>query len=270
MLKISRRKFIQTGVLASIGILLVDLLWFERKIIKWKLYDISRNKEESIKIIHISDLHLKEIGEIHRTIAKRINRKNPDIIFITGDSIDSNDELETYSSFLKLINYSIKKYSVLGNWEHWGNVSFKALNEICLRNNGHLLVNEYISFSKDSRQIGIIGVDDYIGGNADWKLALDNSSVQQELILLSHCPAYRDIVISENKKYNIKLMLSGHTHGGQINLFGMVPFKPQGSGRYLKGWYKKQQPWMFVSKGIGTSVLPVRFGSRAEVVEILV
>ena len=63
-------------------------------------------------------------------------------------------------------------------------------------------------------------------------------------------------------------MLSGHTHGGQITFLGIVPFKPQGSGRYLKGWYKDSDPKMYISKGIGTSVLPIRLGARAEMVEM--
>jgi predicted MPP superfamily phosphohydrolase len=63
-----------------------------------------------------------------------------------------------------------------------------------------------------------------------------------------------------SKRMNV--ILSGHTHGGQINLFGIIPFKPVGSGRYLKGWYHDKT--MFVSKGIGTSILPARFMARAE------
>ena len=64
------------------------------------------------------------------------------------------------------------------------------------------------------------------------------------------------------------MVLSGHTHGGQITFLGIAPFKPQGSGKYLKGWYKKSGPKMYISKGIGTSILPIRFGARAEMVQI--
>ena len=60
-------------------------------------------------------------------------------------------------------------------------------------------------------------------------------------------------------------ILSGHTHGGQINLFGYVPFLPKGSGKYLKGWYDEKSPGMYVSKGIGTSIIPARFFARAEI-----
>lgn len=76
------------------------------------------------------------------------------------------------------------------------------------------------------------------------------------------------MIAREKGDLKIDLVLSGHTHGGQITFFGIVPFKPQGSGRYLKGWYKDTDPKMYISKGIGTSILPIRLGARAEMVEI--
>ena len=69
---------------------------------------------------------------------------------------------------------------------------------------------------------------------------------------------------------NVAAMIKGswHTHGGQITFLGFVPFKPRGSGKYLKGWYKESEPKMYISKGVGTSILPIRFGARAEIVEM--
>ena len=60
-------------------------------------------------------------------------------------------------------------------------------------------------------------------------------------------------------------MLSGHTHGGQVKFLGFAPFTPQGSGRYLNGLYDDYEPKLYVSKGVGTSILPIRFGARAEI-----
>ncbi len=61
------------------------------------------------------------------------------------------------------------------------------------------------------------------------------------------------------------MVLSGHTHGGQITFFGLKIYTPGGSGNYLKGWYQLDTIKMYVSKGIGTTVLPLRFFARAEV-----
>jgi predicted MPP superfamily phosphohydrolase len=99
-------------------------------------------------------------------------------------------------------------------------------------------------------------------------LAVKNIKSTETNIVLSHCPEHRDVIANEKEDWKIDLVLSGHTHGGQIAFFGYAPFKPRGSGKYLRGWYKESEPKMYISKGVGTSILPIRFGARAEVVEI--
>ena len=122
--------------------------------------------------------------------------------------------------------------------------------------------------AKTLRQISIIGIDDFVGGKANFKKAVGNLKKSGTNIVLSHCPQHRDIIAKQKGNLHIDLVLCGHTHGGQITFLGLAPFKPNGSGKYLKGWYRESDPKMYVSKGIGTSVLPIRFGARAEMVEI--
>jgi predicted MPP superfamily phosphohydrolase len=64
---------------------------------------------------------------------------------------------------------------------------------------------------------------------------------------------------------SIDYVFSGHSHGGQLNIFGYIPNLPPGVGNYIKGWYKDKSPELYVSKGIGTSILPIRLGARAEI-----
>ena len=124
-----------------------------------------------------------------------------------------------------------------------------------------------ISGATSASDVGAIVVTQ-VGGNADFGKAVENLKETQTNIVLSHCPEHRDIIAKQKGNINIDLVLSGHTHGGQITFLGIVPFKPQGSGKYLKGWYKESEPKMYISKGIGTSILPIRFGARAEMVEM--
>lgn len=85
-------------------------------------------------------------------------------------------------------------------------------------------------------------------------------------IILNHCPAYAETIARElTVAQTCNAILSGHTHGGQVNLFGYIPVLPAGSGKYVKGWYKAGNLDLYVSKGIGTSLLPVRLGARAEI-----
>ena len=269
MSKISRRKFIKRGVLASIGLLLIDCLWFEKYVIDWNHYDISKQKNK-LKIIQISDLHIGSIRYFHKSIASKINKLKPDLIFITGDSVDENSNLNNLDVFLNLIEKNIPKYAITGNWEYWGNIDLKELNNIYTKHNCELLINENRVIKINDRNLSIIGIDDFVGGHADFQKATKTLKPQETNIVLSHCPEHRDLIKKDLNNLKIDLILSGHTHGGQVNLLGFVPFKPKGSGKYLKGWYDKSNPKMYVSKGIGTSVIPIRLGARAEMVEILI
>jgi predicted MPP superfamily phosphohydrolase len=262
---ISRRKFIKRSALALISIFLLDIFWFEKAVIKWKHFDISKDYHKKITAIQLSDLHLKSVNRIHRPIAKKINNLNPELIFITGDAIDDSQNLDLLDAFLKLINKGIKKFAILGNWEYWGHVDLVKLKELYKTHNCQLLINQSEQIKIKERNISIIGIDDFVGGNADYKKAINKLIPSETNIVLTHCPEHRDIIEIEKGNLKIDLVLSGHTHGGQINIFGYAPFKPQGSGNYLSGWYKKSEPILYVSKGIGTSILPIRFGARAEV-----
>ena len=266
MTKFNRRKFIKRGVLASIGLVLLDSFWFEKYIIDWNHFDISKSDHNKIKIIQISDLHFDKLRYFHKSIAKKINSIKPDLIFITGDSVDKTENINPLNEFLNLIDNSIQKYAITGNWEYWGNVNLSKLQDVYSKNNCELLINENRTISIRNREISIIGIDDYVGGNADFGKAVENLKQTETNIVLSHCPEHRDIITNQKGNLKIDVVLSGHTHGGQITFLGIVPFKPRGSGKYLKGWYKESEPKMYISKGIGTSILPIRFGARAEMV----
>jgi len=268
MTNLTRRKFIKRGVLASMGLVLLDSFWFEKYVIDWTYFNISKSKNNTIKIIQITDLHFNDLKSFHKSIAKKINSLKPDLVFITGDSVDKNENINSLNELLELIDTSIQKFAITGNWEYWGNINLAELKDVYAKNNCELLINENRTVSIRNSDISIIGIDDYIGGNANFKKAIKNLQQTDTNIVLSHCPAHRDIIIKENGGLNIDLILSGHTHGGQISFLGFVPFKPQGSGKYLKGWYTDTEPKMYVSKGIGTSILPIRFGARAEIVEM--
>ncbi len=268
-MKINRRNFVIrlfTGVTGIFGLLVLDGFWFEKYIISWTEFDISDREDQKIKAIQITDMHLDEIKTFHHSIAHRINQEQPDVLFITGDAINYDNRLPLLNTFLSLIDRSIYKVAILGNVEYSGDVDIQALKKLYQNHNGDLLVNENCILQKRGRSLNVIGLDDYIGGNADYYKAAKNVDKSLETIVLNHCPGYRDDIdrINRNLKAKIKLILSGHTHGGQITFFGKVLYTPGGSGRYVKGWYQSKESKMYVSKGIGTSVIPVRFWARAE------
>lgn len=265
MKKLNRRKFIRTGIFAAIGLAILDALWLEKFFFETNHFSLSATSLNSIKLLQLSDLHLNKISWRHQKLIRQINELKPDLLTITGDAIDKAENLHLLDQFLQQIDSSISKVAILGNWEYWGKVDMDALNALYQRHNGILLVNANHTFQLKNRSINIIGIDDFLVGEADFLKAVKGIEKTDHTIVLTHCPEHRDIIEQQNSGIAIDLILSGHTHGGQISLLGFAPFKPPGSGKYLAGWYRDASAPFYVSKGFGTSVIPLRFGSRAEI-----
>lgn len=264
---INRRRFLFNSSLFTISILLLDSFWFERFFIEVKNFALGkRNQNNQIKVIQISDLHLKSLSYQLRKLAQKINHINPDLILFTGDVVDNKEKLEILDQFLGKLDDKIQKVAILGNWEYWGNVDLNTLRVLYANHSCNLLINQNTTYTFRQRSITIIGLDDYIGGTADISIAIQKIPTSDVYVVLNHCPIYSELIAKYLKgRLKPNLILSGHTHGGQINIFGLVPFLPQGSGRFVKGWYDLGGFAMYVSKGIGTSMLPIRLGSRAEI-----
>lgn len=264
----SRRKFLKRGMLGVLGLLFADAFWFEKHFIDWNVHNLELSKGK-IRVLQISDLHLKSIRSVHKQIAKRVNAEPPHILVFTGDSIDEAQNIDLLDKFLNFLDHGIPKYAILGNWEYWGNVDLAALKQVYSKHGCQLLINESVTTSVSDISLTIVGIDDYVGGNADFTKATEQLSTSDICLVMTHCPAHRDVIYQQQKELKIDLVLSGHTHGGQFNFLGWAPFTPPGSGKYLKGWYASEGPRTYVSRGIGTSMLPFRFGSRAEIVEFV-
>ncbi|MCG2461006.1 metallophosphoesterase [Flavobacteriaceae bacterium F89] len=249
-----------------IGLVVLDAFWFERYIIQWNVFDISDRDTGKIKTIQLTDLHIDEIRSFHHSIAKRINREQPDLLFFTGDSVNRTSKLHVFNELLNLIDPKIQKIAVMGNKEYEANVDIDLFKKILEAHNGKLLINETLEVKLKGRTINVIGLDDYIGSNSDYYTTAKNLDKSMETIVLNHCPQYRDDIerINRDLKLNLTVLLCGHTHGGQITFFGQPFITPRGSGRYVKGWYRSKETQMYVSKGIGTTYYPIRFWCRAE------
>lgn len=256
------------GLTGLIGLTALDVFWFEKYIIDWKEFDLSENSNEPISIIQLSDIHLQEINFSLKNIAKKVNSLNPNILLFTGDTVARSRHFIHLESLLSHFDDKILKIAILGNKEYSSRISIPDFENIFKKHNGLLLVNENYVFTKNDRSINILGIDDLLGGQADFSKSV--STIQNSklsTIVLNHCPAYKNQIdlLNKKEKVNIKAIISGHTHGGQITFFGQKIYTPEGSGEYLKGWYKNDDTKMYVSKGIGTTILPIRFFARAEV-----
>lgn len=266
-MKVKRRNFIIKFFLGALGLLFLDAFWFEKYIVEWNQFDIADGDSDRIKVVQISDLHLRSLKSFHKTLADRINLENPDVVVITGDAITRNRHMSLLGSFLGLIHPTILKIAILGNKEYSGNVDLDLLNRTYIENNGVLLINDSYILQKNNRKINILGIDEYTLGDPNLPKSADAIDISHSTIILNHCPVYKEEIDRFCSEFKIKapLILAGHTHGGQITFFGIAIYKPYGCGKYLRGWYNDAASKMYVSRGIGTTAIPIRFGARAEV-----
>ena len=233
-------------------------------------HDLRRQRDGvDLRLVQLSDLHLQAFGEHEKSLAHQVKELRPDLVVLTGDMIDRADAFPFLQAFVKNFG-ATPLIAVPGNWEHWSGLDFENLRAaIEIQQGNHLLLNGQSSFTKGNRTVQLIGLDDFTGGNPDLSLLERIEYFQKEkvtTVLLQHSPGFFDL--SEVRRImglnRLTLCLSGHTHGGQITIAGWVPFTPRGSGHFVAGFYDIPGCRLYVSRGVGTSVISARLGSRPE------
>ena len=220
-----------------------------------------------LRILQISDLHLRGIGRREEALIGRVHESSADLIVITGDSLDGAGTLATLDGLLAELPRGPRTLAIVGNWEHWSRIPLAALSRSYARHGIDLLVNRSVDLEVAGTLVRVTGLDDFIAGSPDARTALRDAEPRAHHLVLAHCPAARD-ALDLPEGHPASLVLSGHTHGGQVAPFGRAMLTPAGSGRYVAGWYHEGGPPMYVSRGIGNSGLPVRIGSTPELVRI--
>ena len=230
------------------------------------------------RIAQISDLHNEKFGKNNATLLKILSQCEPDIIVITGDLVDANHtDIDVALAFAKEAVWIAPTYYVTGNHE-------AALTQYDILKSGLekagivVLEDKAIDLEHNGESITLIGLSDpntTIKGNLFGKVPdmintkLSNL-VNEEAgytILLSHRPELFDIYASNG----IDLVLTGHAHGGQFRLpfIGGLIAPDQGLlPKYDAGLYTEGDTHMVVSRGIGNSIIPIRFNNRPEIVLI--
>lgn len=275
---LTRRRF-----LASLGALGAAAVAGDAVLVEPERVDVTRHVlgvrppvgGVALSIVQLSDLHLGRIGDHERRIAAAVHALAPDLVLFTGDSIDRRRHLPELASFLALLDPDTPKYAILGNWEYASGVSMTRLASVYAARNCRLLVNESVLHRAGRRELLITGLDDLLGGSPSMGRALGGAEPCGNHLLLAHCPAYRDAIAGAAAErttagpagFTPQYMLAGHTHGGQVTFFGWAPVLPAGSGHYLSGWYRDVSPHLYVSRGLGTTAVPVRLGAVPEVAQ---
>lgn len=224
------------GFLGFLGFLLTTYGSFvEPKMITVNEFALDFPIRTPLKIAVISDIHIghyKGRAFLERVV-KRINDLLPDMVFIVGDFIFDPDADHSDFSPLKNLHPSIGTYAVLGNHDQGqyqsifgkriirpdlGKNVTNALTDLGIR----VLRNEHIDIPIIDEFIALAGIDDIWTAHADLDTALANIDPQSPVILLVHNPS----IIDDPMSRRAHLVVTGHTHGGQIRIPGLGPLPP--------------------------------------------
>ncbi|WP_313894333.1 metallophosphoesterase [Psychrobacillus sp.] len=222
---------------------------------------------DGLKIIQVSDLHDATFGDRQSKLLKKIETAKPDLIFITGDLIDSNRyDLQNSLDLVEQLISLAPIYYVTGNHEIATNdvVHIKtSLSELGVI----VLSNEETVVEKEGESIRIIGIEDPLAG-VPVAEALSIFEQQDNFTLtLSHRPE----TFSDYVKNGLDVVFSGHAHGGQFRIPGLGGLVAPGQGlfpKYTAGVYEENETSMVVSRGLGNSVIPVRIFNTPEIVVV--
>lgn len=216
---------------------------------------------DGFKIIQLSDTHhspFTSLEHIKRAI-KIANRLRPDMFLLTGDYVSHEREyIAPVAAALGKLKSKYGTYACLGNHDHWTDAD---LVTHLFRGEGiNMLINEGLRVEARGASFWLAGVDDYMVGKTDVPAAMKGSYPDEMKLLLAHNP----IIFREAARMGIDLTLSGHTHGGQVKVRNDAQrLFPQ---RRLKaGWYYRKNSQIYITRGIGTVVLPLRYQCPPEI-----
>ncbi|MEI6256137.1 MAG: metallophosphoesterase [Planctomycetota bacterium] len=255
------------GGLVTASVAIDGLFVTPRRLVMSDRFYGSGTVADRLRILQVSDLHVHGIGTLQRQLLEQLHAAEADLIVITGDSIDRADALPTLDALLKEFPTRPRLLAILGNWEYKCAVNLRALDRAYERHGIELLINRSVELHHRGQRVRITGLDDIVAGSQDAQAALADAEPLKQHLVLAHCPIARDS-LRLPAEHPATLMLSGHTHGGQVAPFGVATVLPPGCGRYVAGWYRDGGPPMYVSRGIGTSLVPVRIGATPELVRI--
>ena len=278
-LHITRRRFLTAGACACAG-LAVYGGEIERHWIEITRHDVSipglPGVFDGFRVAQLSDIHLDEFTEpfLLRDAVNHINRLNPDAVFLTGDYVTHELLPARFAGgaawqCAKLLNnlQCPRRYAVLGN--HDVMVGSKDVIAALTANGINVLDNSHLLIENGGGRFWLAGLDDPVAGDPDPNTAIPASIrkvAHEPIVLLCHAPDYADHLLTLPAGKAVALMISGHTHGGQVCVPFVGPLTlPKFGQKYVGGWFRLGNLQLYVNRGLGTVGVPFRFNCPPEI-----
>ena len=269
--RITRRQFL-SGVAATPLLAIAATSTYARLIEPYN-YLISENdifipqlpeRFEGFRITQLTDIHhsrILGIDQVLRVVSLALATR-PDMFVLTGDYTTAYRKyIEPCAEALSSLTAPEGVWAVLGNHDHYTDPELTARALQGRHINVMSNVNTTISRGPDKLQLA--GIDDWTWGATNWQRAFAGLESKLPTVLLSHQPSVLDL----ERSHQVSLIISGHTHGGQIDLplIGAPARFATKDLRYAQGLFRQGNTQLYVSSGTGVIGLPIRLGVRPEI-----
>jgi uncharacterized protein len=229
----------------------------------------------NLKVVFLSDIHQNTWDSQARTdmVIKTVNGLSADLVLLGGDYAMDPESAVQFFKHLPLIHARLGVFGVLGNNDRSeSDDDLRSLMEAMQEAGVTPLVNEVVKLKVGQADLYVAGIDDLENGHPDVAGVAAQLNADDYVILVGHNPdLLTDAVkaVDQNGKAHwFDLALFGHTHGGQITLFGkplLSVFSPKTSSRYLSGWLSENRADILISNGVGTVIVPMRLFAPAQI-----
>jgi predicted MPP superfamily phosphohydrolase len=227
--------------------------------------EVHSRQLDGLRIAHITDIHVGRVTPLRVQLeaAELTNRQEPDLVVMTGDFVcHGQGYLDQLREVIEA--YDAPVITVMGNHDYWSGVD--EVRRAIRKAGGEVLDNQWTSLTLKHQRLQVVGLDDAYTGHASRAEAVKGLDPQHATLGLSHIAEEADGLWARG----VPLVLSGHTHGGQVTLARLheLSVGKLAGHKYVHGLYgsrhdaREPEGAVYVGAGIGAAVIPLRLGDR--------
>jgi predicted MPP superfamily phosphohydrolase len=248
-------------IIIALALVVCYAAFIEPNWLKVRTYDVVvPGLATDVTLVHIADVHTEGIGFRERRALEIIEGIDPDFVLVSGDLLNADSNLKAGLFFLSALRARRQVYVVPGNSDY-GLIRGVEAGEVPRTfGDWRILMNE----SVDCGPFVLVGLDDPVRCREDVARSFIDVVGTKPVFVMAHFHAKR--VLAALRELDVDLIFSGHTHGGQIGLGPLMAYVPYAHrSKYIAGLYRVDGTRLYVTRGVGTNIFPLRLNCRPEI-----